>query len=81
MTSKAFLEKVKLTVPCEVVFIEERAAASGRVAKRIAAFCLAWFLPMRWLERALGCARKIQLDDLATVIFSSGSTGEPKGSC
>src|SRR5208283_2865801 len=26
VTSKAFLEKVKLTVPCELVFLEQRAA-------------------------------------------------------
>jgi acyl-[acyl-carrier-protein]-phospholipid O-acyltransferase/long-chain-fatty-acid--[acyl-carrier-protein] ligase len=36
-------------------------------------------LPVRWLERALGSVKKVELDDLATVIFSSGSTGEPKG--
>ena len=78
VTSKVFLEKVKLTVPCELIFIEER-AAHPRAAEKLAAFFLAWFLPVRWLERVLGCARKIQLDDLATIIFSSGSTGEPKG--
>ena len=27
----------------------------------------------------MGRAKKVELDDLATVIFSSGSTGEPKG--
>jgi acyl-[acyl-carrier-protein]-phospholipid O-acyltransferase/long-chain-fatty-acid--[acyl-carrier-protein] ligase len=40
---------------------------------------MAWMLPAGWLERALGSERKAGLDDLATVIFSSGSTGEPKG--
>ncbi len=78
LTSRAFLEKVKLSVPCEMVFLEER-AARPRAAEKLAAFFMAWFLPVRSLQRALGCARKIELDDLATVIFSSGSTGEPKG--
>ena len=78
VTSKAFLEKVKLTVPCELVFIEERAARPG-TGEKLAAFFMAWMLPVGWLERALGRARKVELDDLATVIFSSGSTGEPKG--
>ena len=36
-------------------------------------------MPDRWLQRLLGAERKTRLDDLATVIFSSGSTGEPKG--
>jgi acyl-[acyl-carrier-protein]-phospholipid O-acyltransferase/long-chain-fatty-acid--[acyl-carrier-protein] ligase len=39
----------------------------------------AFLFPVGWLERSLGREKKIELDDLATVIFSSGSTGEPKG--
>jgi acyl-[acyl-carrier-protein]-phospholipid O-acyltransferase/long-chain-fatty-acid--[acyl-carrier-protein] ligase len=78
VTSKAFLEKVKCTVPCELVFVEEYAARPSAWEKFITAF-MAWMLPVRWLERALGNAKNIGMDDLATVIFSSGSTGEPKG--
>ena len=78
VSSKAFLEKVKLTVPCKLVFLEELAAKPG-AGEKLAAFFMAWMLPAGWLERALGCAKQVELDDLATVIFSSGSTGEPKG--
>ena len=78
VTSKVFLEKVKLTLPCEVVFLED-CAARPRPWEILVASFMAWMLPVGWLERGLGSARKVELDDLATVIFSSGSTGEPKG--
>ena len=78
VTSKAFLEKLKLTVPCTLVNIEEQATNPGLWETLLASF-LAWLLPVGWLERALGHTKKVALDDLATVIFSSGSTGEPKG--
>jgi acyl-[acyl-carrier-protein]-phospholipid O-acyltransferase/long-chain-fatty-acid--[acyl-carrier-protein] ligase len=45
----------------------------------LAALLLAWTFPVGLLERVLGSERKVELDDLATVIFSSGSTGDPKG--
>jgi acyl-[acyl-carrier-protein]-phospholipid O-acyltransferase/long-chain-fatty-acid--[acyl-carrier-protein] ligase len=78
ITSKAFLEKVKLRVGAETEFLEDLAAHPGPVEK-IVAVLSAWLLPAGLLERSLGRKKKIGLDDLATVIFSSGSTGEPKG--
>ena len=78
ITSKLFLEKIKLKVPCETVFLEELAANPG-FGEKLIAFIIALFFPVGGLERALGRGKKIELDDLATVIFSSGSTGEPKG--
>ena len=78
ITSRAFLEKVKLTIPCGAIYLEDLAAKPS-TSEKLAAFFMAKFLPVRWLERALGCENKTTLDDIATVIFSSGSTGEPKG--
>jgi len=78
LTSQAFLEKVKLKLPGQVVFLED-VVSSPKVVEKLAAFFMAWLFPTAWLERALGCKKGAALDDLATVIFSSGSTGEPKG--
>jgi acyl-[acyl-carrier-protein]-phospholipid O-acyltransferase/long-chain-fatty-acid--[acyl-carrier-protein] ligase len=128
ITSKAFLEKIKLKVRCNTVFLEElvgtpstrsalpetiaaadkahdlampvsspsppRSGGEGggevvlrvqgenhppSVIEKLIAIFMAYFLPAGLLERALGREKKVTLDDLATVIFSSGSTGEPKG--
>jgi acyl-[acyl-carrier-protein]-phospholipid O-acyltransferase/long-chain-fatty-acid--[acyl-carrier-protein] ligase len=78
VTSKAFLERVPLQVPAKTLLLEDL-AASPRVFEKILALLMSWCLPARWLEGALGQKKPAALDDLATVIFSSGSTGDPKG--
>jgi acyl-[acyl-carrier-protein]-phospholipid O-acyltransferase/long-chain-fatty-acid--[acyl-carrier-protein] ligase len=82
ISSQAFLDKVKLKLPVETVLLEDlmgrRTQPPNRLEK-FTAFLMAAFLPASVLERALGREKKVELDDLATVIFSSGSTGEPKG--
>lgn len=155
VTSKVFLEKVKLKVPSKVVFLEDVAGLERRspdrpqdvgvqasacstealkpemqgampeagaptVGEKLTAFFMAWLLPVGLLERVLGESsgagfqpalspagvspavqtlaatetllttgatpvgtladwKPAPLDSLATVIFSSGSTGDPKG--
>ena len=77
VTSKAFLERLpKLAVPGKTILIEDLAGSAGFSNKLVALFLA--LLPYRMLKGALG-AHSTTLDDLATVIFSSGSTGDPKG--
>jgi len=77
ITTKLLLDRIPLKVPGKTILLEE-AAAGPRLGERIMALAL-WFLPGWALERTLSGGTTKTLDDLATIIFSSGSTGEPKG--
>ncbi|HVP42239.1 MAG TPA: AMP-binding protein [Terriglobales bacterium] len=78
VTARAFLEKVPLKLPGMVLL--EEVAAKPRLHEKLMAALMAWTFPVQAIEKALGgLTFSPNLDDLATVIFSSGSTGEPKG--
>ena len=79
VTSQKLLDRLKfeLTVP---VLTLEKIAAQPSFLEKMTAFLLAWVCPTPLLEKTLLAEGKRRaVDNLATVIFSSGSTGEPKG--
>ncbi len=77
MTSRVFLAKAKLDEIKGMVFLEEIMKQTTTIQKTFA-FLLALILPSRLLQALYGNGEQ-NPDVLATVIFSSGSTGLPKG--
>jgi len=80
ITSREFLEKAKIEPPSGVsmIYAEDEMAGISRGGKLVA-MALAMLAPIRMLERYAGATRAPSVDDPATIIFSSGSTGDPKG--
>jgi acyl-[acyl-carrier-protein]-phospholipid O-acyltransferase/long-chain-fatty-acid--[acyl-carrier-protein] ligase len=94
ITSKAFEERFPaLAIPGRTLFLED-ALAAPRIGEKLTALALAWLVPAALLRATLGANRAeaassrvpgtddraaAAIDRLATVIFSSGSTGDPKG--
>ena len=71
LTSRTFLEKAKIALRPDMIFIED-ILKTFTGSKKMAAAFRARFQPVAKLSKA-------QPDDIAAVIFSSGSTGIPKG--
>ena len=94
ITSKAFVDRFpNLAIPGRTLFLED-ALAAPHFGEKLAALALAWFVPSALLRWALGAGgaeaalsrvpgtddrNLAAIDRVATVIFSSGSTGDPKG--
>ncbi len=80
VTARAFVQKVPLEIRDGVstLYLEDLFAAVSSWQKRHA-FLHVLLLPTFVLERWVLGLGKHSAGDLATVIFSSGSTGEPKG--
>lgn len=80
VTSRAFVERLSLEFPAgiEVIHLEEIAPGVSAFRKLTSALA-ALSCPLWILERLCGATRRTDPDSVATVIFSSGSTGEPKG--
>jgi len=77
ISTKLLLDKIPLRIPGKAILLEE-AAATPKLGERLAALVL-WFCPGGVIERNLAAGKPKSMEDLATVIFSSGSTGDPKG--
>jgi acyl-[acyl-carrier-protein]-phospholipid O-acyltransferase/long-chain-fatty-acid--[acyl-carrier-protein] ligase len=94
ITSKAFVERFpNLEIPGRTLLLED-ALSGPRFEELLAALLFAWIVPSALLRKSLvgGQAAVVlhqipgaddttasPIDRLATVIFSSGSTGDPKG--
>ena len=75
ITSRLFLEKFpQFRELPGLVLIEDLRDSISRGAQ-LRAHTMGRFAPVGWLTRMRG----VSADDVATIIFSSGTTGEPKG--
>jgi acyl-[acyl-carrier-protein]-phospholipid O-acyltransferase / long-chain-fatty-acid--[acyl-carrier-protein] ligase len=78
VTSRKVLEKVHLKPKGTLVYLEDMPAKVGKLDKLWAAF-VAKVVPAGLLGSFLPGLKDEKIDATATVMFTSGSTGDPKG--
>ncbi|MBR2372762.1 MAG: AMP-binding protein, partial [Lentisphaeria bacterium] len=79
ISSRAFIEKQKLAAMPEMIFIEDIRKHYGGRIRRLLWHCVLRILSSRELMRLLAPASWDDVNKVAVLIFSSGSTGNPKG--
>ncbi len=77
VTSRKVMAKCKFKLDAELIFLEDLKKLATKRDK-LAAFLQGFVTPISIVERQLKLHR-VQPDDLLTILFTSGSTGEPKG--
>ena len=77
-TSKMIWKKLSLAVECEKIFFLEDIMKSVKTLNRLICLLDALLLSPKLLWKKYN-SRKINSQTLATVLFSSGTTGDPKG--
>lgn len=77
LTSRRFMERLDYSLDAEIVYLEDLRDKPTKVDKLVGAF-QGYALPLAVLLRLLRL-HELADDDLLTVVFTSGSTGQPKG--
>lgn len=77
LTSRRVMERLDLDIRGDLVYLEDFRDKATWVDK-LAAATVARLIPVTLLERWIGLTR-VESDDVLTVVFTSGTTGQPKG--
>jgi acyl-[acyl-carrier-protein]-phospholipid O-acyltransferase/long-chain-fatty-acid--[acyl-carrier-protein] ligase len=77
LTSQKFIKRIPEMPESNYVYLEELLPHFSTFDKILTA-AISFLLPARWVK-SLYCPEPISPDSPATILFSSGSTGEPKG--
>jgi len=80
ITSKLFLTKTEISLPENIspIFVEECFKGSTNKFKLALNYICTFIFPKK-LIRLFWFNTKVQENEMATILFSSGSTGDPKG--